>query len=40
MCGLGQAAPLPITSALKYFGDEIMVHLTEKRCPEGVCFQP
>jgi NADH:ubiquinone oxidoreductase subunit F (NADH-binding)/NADH:ubiquinone oxidoreductase subunit E len=39
ICGLGQAAPLPITSALKYFGDEIMVHLTAKRCPEGVCFQ-
>lgn len=39
ICGLGQAAPLPITSALKYFRHEIMVHLTEKRCPEGVCFQ-
>lgn len=39
ICGLGQAAPLPITSALKYFGDEIMAHLTEKRCPEGVCFR-
>lgn len=39
ICGLGQAAPLPITSALKYFGQEIMVHLTEHRCPEGVCFQ-
>jgi len=39
ICGLGQAAPLPITSALKYFGDEVMAHLTEKRCPEGVCFQ-
>jgi NADH:ubiquinone oxidoreductase subunit F (NADH-binding)/NADH:ubiquinone oxidoreductase subunit E len=39
ICGLGQAAPLPITSALKYFRDEIMAHLTEKRCPEGVCFQ-
>jgi len=39
ICGLGQAAPLPITSALKYFGDEIMAHLTQKRCPEGVCFQ-
>jgi NADH:ubiquinone oxidoreductase subunit F (NADH-binding) len=38
ICGLGQAAPLPITSALKYFGDEIMLHLTEKRCPEGICF--
>jgi NADH:ubiquinone oxidoreductase subunit F (NADH-binding)/NADH:ubiquinone oxidoreductase subunit E len=39
ICGLGQAAPLPITSALKYFGDEIMTHLTQKRCPEGVCFK-
>lgn len=39
ICGLGQAAPLPITSALKYFPDEIMAHLTQKRCPEGVCFQ-
>jgi NADH:ubiquinone oxidoreductase subunit F (NADH-binding) len=39
ICGLGQAAPLPITSALKYFGEEIMTHLIEKRCPEGVCFQ-
>jgi NADH:ubiquinone oxidoreductase subunit F (NADH-binding)/NADH:ubiquinone oxidoreductase subunit E len=39
ICGLGQAAPLPITSALKYFGDEIMTHLTQRRCPEGVCFQ-
>jgi NADH:ubiquinone oxidoreductase subunit F (NADH-binding)/NADH:ubiquinone oxidoreductase subunit E len=39
ICGLGQAAPLPITSALKYFGDEIMVHLTQRRCPEGVCFR-
>jgi NADH:ubiquinone oxidoreductase subunit F (NADH-binding)/NADH:ubiquinone oxidoreductase subunit E len=38
ICGLGQAAPLPITSALKYFGDEIMTHLAQKRCPEGVCF--
>lgn len=38
ICGLGQAAPLPITSALKYFGDEIMSHLTHKHCPEGVCF--
>ncbi|MGH7965773.1 MAG: NADH-quinone oxidoreductase subunit NuoF, partial [Candidatus Binatia bacterium] len=34
ICGLGQAAPLPITSALKYFGEEIMTHLTQQRCPE------
>ena len=39
ICGLGQAAPLPITSVLKYFKDEVMLHLTEKRCPEGVCFR-
>lgn len=39
ICGLGQAAPLPITSVLKYFKDEVMVHLTEKRCPEQVCFR-
>jgi NADH:ubiquinone oxidoreductase subunit F (NADH-binding)/NADH:ubiquinone oxidoreductase subunit E len=38
ICGLGQAAPLPITSALKYFRDEIMLHLTQKHCLEGVCF--
>jgi NADH:ubiquinone oxidoreductase subunit F (NADH-binding) len=39
ICGLGQAAPLPITSVLKYFKDEVMLHLTEKQCPEGVCFR-
>ena len=39
ICGLGQAAPLPITSVLKYFRDEVMAHLTEKKCPEGVCFR-
>lgn len=39
ICGLGQAAPLPITSVLKYFKDEVILHLTEKRCPEGVCFR-
>lgn len=39
ICGLGQAAPLPITSVLKYFKDEVMLHLTEKRCPEGLCFR-
>ena len=39
ICGLGQAAPLPITSVLKYFKDEVMEHLTQRRCPEGVCFK-
>jgi formate dehydrogenase beta subunit len=39
ICGLGQAAPLPITSVLKYFRDEVMLHLTQKQCPEGVCFR-
>lgn len=39
ICGLGQAAPLPITSVLKYFRDEVMMHLTQKQCPDGVCFR-
>ena len=39
ICGLGQAAPLPITSVLKYFRDEVTAHLTERKCPEGVCFR-
>jgi NADH:ubiquinone oxidoreductase subunit F (NADH-binding)/NADH:ubiquinone oxidoreductase subunit E len=39
ICGLGQAAPLPITSVLKHFRAEVMTHLTERKCPEGVCFR-
>ncbi len=37
LCGLGQAAPNPILSTLKNFRDEYEAHITEKRCPAGVC---
>ncbi|MBI4552847.1 MAG: NAD(P)H-dependent oxidoreductase subunit E [Candidatus Latescibacteria bacterium] len=39
ICGLGQAAPLPVTSVLKYFPDEVYDHITKRRCPSGVCFR-
>jgi len=37
MCGLGQTAPNPILSTLKYFRDEYIEHIEKKRCPAGVC---
>lgn len=37
LCGLGQTAPNPILSTLKYFRDEYEAHVKEKRCPAGVC---
>jgi bidirectional [NiFe] hydrogenase diaphorase subunit len=37
LCGLGQSAPNPILSTLHYFHDEYMAHVSEKRCPAGVC---
>ncbi len=37
LCGLGQTAPNPILSTLKYFRDEYEAHIYEKRCPSGVC---
>lgn len=37
ICGLGQVAPAPIVSALKYWPDELLAHLRERRCPAGVC---
>lgn len=37
LCGLGQAAPNPVLSTLKYFRDEYMSHVRDKRCPAGVC---
>lgn len=36
-CGLGQAAPNPVLSTLKYFRDEYEAHIYEKRCPALVC---
>jgi len=37
LCGLGQTAPNPVLSTLKYFYDEYEAHIKEKRCPSGVC---
>jgi bidirectional [NiFe] hydrogenase diaphorase subunit len=37
LCGLGQTAPNPVVSTLRYFRDEYMAHIDEKRCPAGVC---
>ena len=37
LCGLGQTAPNPVLSTLRYFRDEYEAHIKEKRCPAGVC---
>ena len=37
LCGLGQTAPNPVLSTLRYFKDEYIAHVQEKRCPAGVC---
>ncbi|MBF0625893.1 MAG: NADH-quinone oxidoreductase subunit NuoF [Magnetococcales bacterium] len=37
LCGLGQTAPNPVLTTLKYFRDEYIAHVEEKRCPGGVC---
>lgn len=37
LCGLGQTAPNPVLSTLKYFRDEYEAHIYEKRCPAGIC---
>ncbi len=37
LCGLGQTAPNPILSTLKYFRDEYVAHVVDKKCPAGVC---
>ncbi len=37
LCGLGQSAPNPVLSTMKYFRDEYEAHIYEKRCPSGVC---
>ena len=37
LCGLGQGAPNPIFSTLRYFRDEYMAHIVDKVCPAGVC---
>ena len=37
LCGLGQGAPNPIFSTLRYFRDEYLAHIVDKTCPAGVC---
>ncbi len=37
LCGLGQTAPNPVLTTLRYFRDEYLAHVREKRCPAGVC---
>ena len=37
LCGLGQTAPNPVLSTLRYFRDEYEAHIIDKKCPAGVC---
>ena len=37
LCGLGQTAPNPVLTTLRYFRDEFEAHINEKRCPAGEC---
>ena len=37
MCGLGQTAPTPVLSTLRYFREEYDLHINQKKCPAGVC---
>ena len=37
LCGLGQTAPNPVLTTLRYFREEYLAHIREKRCPAGVC---
>ncbi|MBZ5543828.1 MAG: 4Fe-4S binding protein, partial [Acidobacteriia bacterium] len=39
LCGLGQTAPNPVLSTLRYFRDEYLAHVRDKRCPAKVCRQ-
>jgi len=37
LCGLGQTAPNPVLSTIRYYRDEYEAHVRDKRCPAGVC---
>ncbi len=37
LCGLGQTAPNPVLSTLRYFRNEYIAHIVDKKCPAGVC---
>lgn len=37
LCGLGQTAPNPVLTTIRYFRDEMEIHIRERSCPAGVC---
>ena len=37
LCGLGQTAPNPVLSTIRFFRDEYIAHIEDKKCPAGVC---
>lgn len=37
LCGLGQTAPNPVLATMRYFRDEYIAHIVDKKCPAGVC---
>lgn len=37
LCGLGKTAPNPVLTTLKYFRDEYIAHVVDKKCPAGIC---
>jgi hypothetical protein len=37
LCGLGQSAPNPVFSTLRYFREEYLAHIQDRTCPAGVC---
>ena len=37
LCALGQTAPNPVLSTMRYFHDEYVAHIVDKKCPAGVC---
>ncbi|HEY4675017.1 MAG TPA: NADH-ubiquinone oxidoreductase-F iron-sulfur binding region domain-containing protein [Candidatus Bathyarchaeia archaeon] len=39
LCGLGQTAPNPVLTTLRYFRDEYVSHIVDKKCPAGKCFK-
>lgn len=39
LCGLGQTAPNPVLTTLRYFKDEYIEHIVEKKCRAGKCFK-
>lgn len=38
ICGLGQVVPVPISSVLKHFREEVEAHISRHECPSGICF--